>query len=60
MSRGEGGGDWEVANVPCLGEGGGAWKVANIVPCLGERGEGPGKWLMYHVQGRGGRGLGSG
>ena len=59
MSGGEGGGAWEVANiVPSLG--GGAWEVANV-PCLGERGEGPGKWLiLYHVWGRGGRGLGSG
>ena len=35
------------------GEGGGAWEVANV-PCPGERGEGAGKWLMYHVWGRGG------
>ena len=40
------------------GEGGGAWEVANV-PCPGERGEGTGKWLMYHVWG-GGRGLESG
>ena len=35
------------------GEGGGAWEVANV-PCLGERGEGPGKWLiLYQVWGEG-------
>ena len=47
--------------------------MANVVPCLGGRGEGPGKWLiLYQVWGGGawevanivpslgGRGLGSG
>ena len=33
--------------------------MANV-PCPGERGEGAGKWLMYHVWGRGGGGEGAG